>query len=70
MSDSRIRKQLLYGELHQGKRTAGGQKKRFKDCLKVSLKNLGINTDTWEKLAVERPAWRSKTTTGAHRAET
>ena len=70
MSDSRIPKQLLYGELHQGKRTAGGQKKRFKDCLKVSLKNLGINTDTWEKLALDRPAWRSKTTTGAHRAET
>jgi hypothetical protein len=30
MQDHRLPKQLLYGELSQGKRTAGGQKKRYK----------------------------------------
>ena len=31
MSDERIPKQLLYGELANGKRSVGGQRKRFKD---------------------------------------
>lgn len=30
---------VLYGQLQQGQRSAGGQKKRFKDQLKVALKN-------------------------------
>ena len=34
--DSRIPKQLLYGELHEGKRRVRGQKKRYKDNLKAS----------------------------------
>ena len=34
MSDDRLPKQLLYGELCYGKRSLGGQKKRFKDTLK------------------------------------
>ena len=33
MSDDRLPKQLLYGELCYGKRSLGGQKKRFKDTL-------------------------------------
>ena len=33
MSDSRIPKQLLYGELSQGARKVGGQHKRFKNSL-------------------------------------
>jgi hypothetical protein len=32
MQDHRLPKQLLYGELSQGKRTAGGQKKRYKNA--------------------------------------
>ena len=31
MPDERLPKQLLYGELCYGKRSVGGQKKRFKD---------------------------------------
>ena len=34
ISDDRLPKQLLYGELCYGKRPHGGQKKRFKDTLK------------------------------------
>src|SRR6266516_1449069 len=35
MADDRTPKQLLYGELAQGKRSHGGQKKRFKGTLKL-----------------------------------
>ena len=69
MHDNRIPKQLLYGELSSGKRKVGGQKKRFKDNVKVSLKNFKINTDTWESLAVERSSWRSALASGALTAE-
>ena len=69
MPDNRIPKQLLYGELCCGKRTAGGQRKRFKDSLKVSLKDFNINTESWESLASDRPSWRHLITKGAYTAE-
>ena len=59
MSDSRIPKQLLYGEPSQGARKAGGQRKRFKDSLKAYLKDFNIHVITWENAASDRPAWRS-----------
>ena len=46
MDDSRISKQLFYGELSEGKRSQGGQKNRYKDSLKASLKSLQIDTST------------------------
>ena len=58
MSDSRIPKQLLYGELSQGVRKVGGQRKRFKDSLKAYLKDFNIDITTWENSASDRPAWR------------
>jgi len=44
MDDDRIPKRLFYGELSEGKRSQGGQKKRYKNSLKVSLKTLQIDT--------------------------
>ena len=44
MPDVRIAKQLLYGELFQGKRFVSGQRKRFEDCLKVSLIDFSIDS--------------------------
>ena len=44
MSDDRLPKRLLLGELQHGKRSQGGQRKRFKDTLKASLK--AFNTTT------------------------
>ena len=38
MDDDRIPKKLLYGELTVGKRFHGGQKKRYKDLLKATMK--------------------------------
>ena len=42
MPDERL--PILYGELQVGKRSHGGQKKRYKDTLKVSLKDFNIPT--------------------------
>ncbi len=69
MSDERLPKQLLYGQLSEGKRHRGRPKKRFKDSLKDSLRSLGIPHDTWETLATEKSTWRSTVCTGARRAE-
>ena len=46
MSDERLLKRILFGELKVGTRSQGGQKKRFKDTLKASLKDLGIDPAT------------------------
>ncbi|KAL1263554.1 hypothetical protein QQF64_006293 [Cirrhinus molitorella] len=58
MPEHRIPKQLLYGELSQGKRSCGGQKKRYKDTLKASLKSMDIDPTFWEILAQDRSTWR------------
>ena len=63
-------KQLLYGELCEGKRSVGGQKKRYKDCIKACLQDLNINDCNWKQLATNRTAWRSKIFTSVHAAET
>ena len=43
MPDDRLPKQLLYGELCYGKRSVGGQKKRFTDTLKKTLTSFNID---------------------------
>ena len=69
MEDSRLPKQIYYGALKTGIRKAGGQKKRFKDTLKSSLKHLKIDVGSWESLAQDRTAWRYSLRTGALAAE-
>jgi hypothetical protein len=64
MPDNRLPKKLLYGKLQTGKRSQGGQKKRYKDTLKASLKSCCISAD-WENVATDRSAWRYKTGRGA-----
>jgi exonuclease III len=70
MPDSRIPKMLFYGELLLGKRSQGGQKKRFKDTLKTSLKAFNIEIDTWETSSLDRNAWRTSLRKGAKKCET
>ena len=77
MSDTRLPKQLLYSELTAGQRAPGGPKKRFKDNIKVNLKNFRIDSTNWEALAQDRAAWRARLHEGAtfqehnlHRAAT
>ena len=54
MSDARLPKKVFYGELQEGKRSQGGQKKRYKDTLKASLKDFEIPMGSWEQTAQER----------------
>ena len=56
--DERLPKNVLYGELQEGKRSQGGQKKRYKDTLKASLKDFNIPTESWEQAAQDRTKWR------------
>ena len=43
MEDTRLPKQVFYCQLEQGTRSHGGQRKRYKDVLKSSLKACNIN---------------------------
>jgi len=58
MSDSRLPKAIMYGELSLGSRSVGGQKLRFKDVLKRNLKIAGAAVDDWEELSGDRVAYR------------
>ena len=59
MEDSRLPKQLFYGELTKGKRGTGRPKLRYKDSLKANLKKCNIDYETWEKQAADRAKWRT-----------
>ena len=71
MPDERLPKKILYGELQVGKRSQGGQKKRYKDTLKASLKDFNIPTESWEQIAKDRTEWRGliKRGTGEYEAK-
>ena len=51
-------KDLLYGELVQGKRPTDRPQLRFKDVCKRDLKALNIDQNNWEATALKRSAWR------------
>ena len=70
MSDARIPKQLLYGELTIGDRSSGGQKLRFKDTAKRNMKDCYIDPLRLEENISDRTDWRSKVKTGIQRFET
>ena len=58
MSDNRIPKQLLFGELTIGTRNVGRPLLRWKDSLKDTLKQSNISTTHWQDTATDRSAWR------------
>jgi len=59
MSDDHIPKRLLYGQLSGAKRRPGGQRKRYKDQLRVNLQACDIDLKRWEALAADRSSWRA-----------
>ena len=69
MPEERLPKKILYGELEMDKRSHGGQKKRYKDILKASLKNFNIPKESWEQIAQDRVKWRGLTRRGASEYE-
>ena len=54
MPEERLPKKILCGEIKMGERSHGGQKKRYKDTLKASLKDFNIPTDLWEQIAQDQ----------------
>ena len=69
MSDDRMPKNILYGELREGGRSRGRPKLRYKDVCKSTLAELSIDTAAWEALASMRPEWRTAVNSGAARYE-
>ena len=65
MPDERLPKKVFCGELQEGKRSQGGQKKRYKDTLQASLKDFDIPMGSWEQTAQERSKWRCLINKGA-----
>ena len=64
MSEGRIPRQLLYGELEKGKRKPGGQRLLFNYVAKRHLKSMNIDVASWEELAADRNFWRCSLSTG------
>ena len=58
MPDECLPKKILCGELQVGKGSHGGQKKRYKDTLKASLKDFNIPTESWEQIAQDPAKWK------------
>ena len=69
ISVERLPKRLLYGEQSEGRRSTGGQIKRYKNFIKSSQKAFQINNDFWENLTAERGTWRSLIRKGAESYE-
>ena len=69
MHEERFPRKILYGELEMGKRSHGGQKKRYKDTLKASLKDFNIPTESWKQIAQDRAKWRGLIRRGASEYE-
>ena len=69
MPEEHLPKKILYGELEMGKRCDGGQKKRYKDTLKASLKDFNIPTESWEQIAQDQANWRGLIRRGASEYE-
>ena len=59
MPGSRLPCRLLYSGLSCGRGSVGGQKKRFKDHIKLSLSKCGIPFDRLEELAGDREEWHA-----------
>ena len=67
--DHRLPKKPLYGELYQNKHFYGGQKKCFKDTLKVSMKSFGITSNSQEYLVQDRDKWQENVRHGVKAGE-
>ena len=61
--------QTLYSQIHNGSRIKGGQRKRYKDHTKATLKRCDINPGSLERKASNRTEWKSACKTGLIKME-
>ena len=57
-------KQILYGELEEGRRGRGRPKLRYEDLVKKDISLAEIPVDIWEQLASRREEWRRRINEG------
>lgn len=69
MPQDRLPRRVLYGQLHHGRRLAGGQKKRYKDQLKTSLRKCNVRPEDLEAAAADRDSWRQHCLDGTRKLE-
>lgn len=69
MSDGRIPKDLLFGELSLGARKRGRPNQRFKDVVKKDMTNCDISTQQWEETASDRSLWKQTVKEGLRISE-
>ena len=58
MEDNRFQKIALYEEVPAGHREREAPKKRYKDCLKMSLTGCNVDPLWWSDMAADRDAGR------------
>ena len=56
---ARLLRQLLYSQLHDGKRNQGRTRPRFKDIVKRNLEQKNILVDTWREREKDSLTWRN-----------
>ena len=69
MSDDRLPKRLLFGQMKDAPRRPGGQKKRFKDVCKITMKAFGLDVKSWESESKARDSWRHQLHLGSAQFE-
>ncbi len=69
MPPCRLPHRVLYGQLHHGRRSAGGPKKRYKDQMKNALKTCKIRPEDLEEVAADRNIWQKLCRDGVHMLE-
>lgn len=65
MSDDRLPKMMLFGELAAGKRRVGGQLKTWRRCLREDLATFEIDVESWQEAALDAVKWSELVDIGA-----
>ena len=69
MQDGRIPKDVMFGQLKEGKRKRGRPKLRYTDVVKRDLHKVKVEHTKWENVAADRKVWKSKCKEGIKLAE-
>jgi hypothetical protein len=63
--DTRMTFQVLHSQAEHGKRKIGGQPTTYRSAVKDDMNMFGINQQTWQDNAENRPEWRRMVKEGA-----